>query len=92
MLARPNRLLSQVLSILDRCSVSAQPVLYRPHGQTRIVLFLGQISSPNFEPCPNRVSIELSRIAFPTIVLPEDDCTDSVLEEPLGLPWSCDSV
>ena len=31
----PNQRLPQVLSTLDRCSVSFQPVLYRPHTQTR---------------------------------------------------------
>ena len=36
MLARPNRLLSWTLSTLARCFVSSQPVLYRPHIQTRI--------------------------------------------------------
>ena len=39
MLARPNRLLSDVLSTLDQCCVSSQPVLSRRHTQTRMVLF-----------------------------------------------------
>ena len=44
---------------------------------------------PNMEPSPNRVQITRSRIAFPTIVLPEDDRTDFVQEERLGLPcWT----
>ena len=46
-----------------------------------------QISFPNVEPFPNRVLIRLSRNAFPIRVLPEDDRTDSVLEERLGLPY-----
>ena len=35
----------------------------------------------------NRVPLELSQIAFRTIVLPEDDRTDSVQEERLDLPY-----
>ena len=35
---------------------------------------------PNLELFPNRV-------AFPKIVVPEDDRTDVVREEPLGLPY-----
>ena len=42
-----------------------------------------------FKTFPNRVPIELSRVAFPTIVLPEDDRTDFAQEEQLGLPsWT----
>ena len=38
---------------------------------------------------PNRVRIELSRVTFPIRVLPEDDRTDFVQEERLGLPcWT----
>ena len=37
----PNQRPSQVLSTLGQCFVSSQPVLCRPHTQTRIVLFLG---------------------------------------------------
>ena len=37
----PNQRLSCVFSTLGRCSVSSQPVLYRPHTKTRTVLFLG---------------------------------------------------
>ena len=36
---------------------------------------------------PNGVPIELSQIAFPIIVLPEDDRTDSFREERLDLPY-----
>ena len=36
---------------------------------------------------PNRVPIELSHIAFPTIVLPEDDRSNSFQEERLDLPY-----
>ena len=40
-----------------------------------------------FKTFPNRVLIELSRIAFPTIVLPKDDGTDFAQEERLDLPY-----
>ena len=51
-----------------------------------VVLFL---SIPNLELFPNWIPIELSRIAFPTIVLPKDDRIDSAQEEQLGLPcWT----
>ena len=36
---------------------------------------------------PNRMFKELSQIAFPILVLPEDDRTDFVQEEQLGLPY-----
>ena len=36
---------------------------------------------------PSHVSIGFSHIAFPIIVLPKDDHTDSVQEEQLGLPY-----
>ena len=42
---------------------------------------------PNSELFPNRTSIELSRIAVPIIVLPEEDRTDFAQEERLGLPY-----
>ena len=54
--------------------------------QHYVVLFL---SIPNLELFPNWIPIELSRIAFPIIVLPKDDRTDSAQEEQLGLPcWT----
>ena len=38
---------------------------------------------------PSHVSIGFSQIAFPIIVLPKDDRTDSFQEERLGLPqWT----
>ena len=50
--------------------------------------FLGlETSSPNLELFPNRVPIELSRIAIPMISLPEDDRTDFAQEERLDLPY-----
>ena len=62
--------------------VSFQPVLSRPHTQTRIVFFLGyRMSIRKLEVSPNRVLIELSRIAFPIIVLSEGDRTDFALED-----------
>ena len=42
---------------------------------------------PNLEFSPSHVSIGFSQIAFPTIVLPKDDRTDSAQEEQLGLPY-----
>ena len=42
---------------------------------------------PNLEFSPSHVSIGLSQIAFPIIVLPKDDHTDFVQEEQLGLPY-----
>ena len=63
-------------------------VFFRPHTQTRIALFLGvRISIPNLKLFPNRIFKELSRIAFPIIVLPKDDRTDFAQEERLGLPY-----
>ena len=90
MLVLPNRLVSPVLSTLDRCSVSFQPIPCRPRTQTRIILFHGlQRSIPNWELSPNRVPTELSRTAFPITVLPKDDRTDFAQEERLGLPcWT----
>ena len=90
MFARPDRFLSYVLSTLGQFFVSSQPVLCRAHTQTRIVLFHDlRISTPNLELFPNCVLKELSRIAFPIIVLPEDDRTDFAQEERLDLPcWT----
>ena len=57
-------------------------------ARTRTVHFLGKRNSiPNVELFPNRVLSELSRIAFPTIVLLKDDRTDSFQEERLALPY-----
>ena len=42
---------------------------------------------PNLEFSPSHVSIGFSQIAFPIIVLPKDDRTDSAPEERLGLPY-----
>ena len=54
----------------------------------RIILLHGvRISFPSWKPSPNRVPIELSQIAFPIIVLPKDDHTDSAQEERLDLPY-----
>ena len=36
---------------------------------------------------PSYASIGFSQIAFPTIVLPKDDRTNSAQEEQLGLPY-----
>ena len=42
---------------------------------------------PNLEFSPSHASIGSSQIAFPIIVLPKEDRTDSVQEEQLGLPY-----
>ena len=80
--------LSRVFSTLGWCSVSFQQILYHPRTQTRIVLSLGErIGIPNLELFPNRVLIELSRIAFLTTILLKDDRTDFAQEERLDLPY-----
>ena len=67
---------------------SNQPVLCRPHTQTRIALFLGlRMNIPKPELFPIRVPRELSRIAFPIVVLPKDDHTDFAQDERLDLPY-----
>ena len=45
------------------------------------------MSPPNLELFPNRVPMELCRMAFPMTVLPEGGHTDFVQEERLGLPY-----
>ena len=68
--------------------VSCLPILSHPHTQIRITLFHGvRISIHNWKLSPNRISIGLSQIAFPIIVLLKDDRTDSAQEERLGLPY-----
>ena len=63
-------------------------ILCHPHTQIRIILFLCQQRSiSNSELSPNCTSIELSRIALSLIVLPQDDRTNFVQEERLGLPY-----
>ena len=50
MLFLPNRHDSSVLSTLGQCCISSQPVLCRPHTQTRITPFLGvRLSIPNLD-------------------------------------------
>ena len=59
-----------------------------PYTQIRIILFHDeQRDIPNLEFSPSHVSIGISQIAFPTIVLPKDDRTDSFPEERLGLSY-----
>ena len=90
MLVLPYRLLYWVLSTSVQDFVSFQTILCHPHTQTRIILFHDvQRDIPNLEFAPIHVLIGLSRIAFPTIVLPKDDRTDFVQEERLDLPhWT----
>ena len=67
---------------------SFQSVLCHPHTQIRIVFFHDeQRDIPNLEFSPIHVSIGLSQIAFPIIVLPIDDHSDFVQEERLGFPY-----
>ena len=82
-------------------SGSATPDVRRSYPDQRAILWLAythlstckvcdlQMSIDNLELVPNRIPIELSRIAFPTIVLPKADRTDFAQEERLGLPcWT----
>ena len=94
MLVLPNRLLCRVLSTSDQDSVSFQPILRHPHTQIRIILSHEvQRDIPNLELSPIHASIGSSQIAFPITVLPKDDHTDFIQEEPLGLPyWTMISV
>ena len=89
MLVLPNQLLCSLLSISDQYFVSFQPILCHPHTQIRTILFhderIETFTIWNF--LPSSVSIGFSQIAFPTIVLPKDDRTDSAQEEQLGLPY-----
>ena len=65
-----------------------QPILCHPHTQIRIILFNDvQRDIHNLEFSPSHVSIGFSQIAFPIIVLPKDDRTDSFQEERLDLPY-----
>ena len=58
------------------------------HTLIRIILFHDvQREIPNLEFSPSHVSVGFSQMAFPIIVLPQDDRTDSALEEQLGLPY-----
>ena len=89
--------------IKERCGFFQINVFLENFPSRFYVLCLGLISStctdknsplarltrniPNLKPFPNRVPIELSRIAFPMVVLPKGDRTDSVQEERLGLRY-----
>ena len=88
MLVLPNGLLCWVVSTSDQDFVSFKPILCHPHTQIRIILFHDvQRDIPNLEFSPSHVSIGFSQNAFPIIVLPKDDRTDSFREERLGLPY-----
>ena len=88
MLVLPNRLLYLVVSTSDQCFVSFQPIMCHPHTQIRIILFDGvRRDIPNWKLSPNRALIGFSQIAFPLIVLPNDDHTDFLQEERLGLRY-----
>ena len=78
----------EYFSTSDLNFVSFQPILCHPHTQIRIILFHDvQRDIPNLEFSPNHASIGFSQIAFPIIVLPKGDRTDSAQEEQLGLPY-----
>ena len=77
-----------VLSTLDQCFVSLQPILCHPHTQIRIILFHDeQRDILNLEFSPSHAAIGFSQIAFPTTVLPKGDRINSLQEEQLGLPY-----
>ena len=80
----------EYFSTSDQCYVSFQPITCHPHTQIRITLFhYVQRDIPNLEFSPSHASIGFSQIAFPIIVLPKDDRTDSFQEERLDLPcWT----
>ena len=90
MLVLPNQLLCWVVSTSDQCFVPFQPFLCHPQTQIRTNPFHDvQRDIPNLESSPSHVSIGFSQIAFPLVVLPKDDRTDSVQEERLDLPhWT----
>ena len=74
--------------VTDMKSPHFQPILFYPHTQIKIILFHDeQRDIPNLEFSPSHVLKGFSQIAFPTIVLPKDDRTDSFQEERLGLPY-----
>ena len=88
MLFLPNQLLYKVVSTSDHEFVSFQPILCHPHTQIRIILFHDvQRDIPNLEFSPSHALIGFSQIAFPIIVLPKGDRTDSFREERLDLPY-----
>ena len=88
MLVLPTRLLCWVLSTSDQDFVSFHSIICHPHTQIRTILFHDkQRDIPNLEFSPIHVSIGLSQIAFPIIVLPKDDRTNFTQEEQLCLPY-----
>ena len=85
MLVLPNRLLDSVLSTSDQDFVAFQPISCPPHTQIRIILFHNvQRDIPNLEFSPSHVLKGFSQIAFPIIVLPKDDRTDSTQRGTIG--------
>ena len=87
MLVLPNRLLYWVLTSSNQDFVSSNK-FYVVHTHVSIILFHDeQRNIPNLEFSPIHVSTRFSQNAFPTIVLPKDDRTDSAQEEQLGLPY-----
>ena len=75
---------------LHRINVSflSIQILCHPHTQIRTILVHDvQRDIFNLEFSPSHVSIRFSQIAFPLIVLPKGDRTNSAQEEQLGLPY-----
>ena len=88
MLVLPSQRLPWEFSKSVLCFLFCLPVWHRPHTLIRIVLFHDvHRDIHNLEFSPSHVSIGFSQIAFPIIVLPEDDRTDPFREERLGLQY-----
>ena len=89
-MARPNQLLSKVVSTLGQCCCF--PASFESSTNTDKSSNFSRCTKkhfPNLELDPNSVLIELFQIAIPMIVLPEDDHTDFAQEERLDLPsWT----
>ena len=65
-----------------------QPISCHPQTLIRKILFHGvRTSILNWEFSPSHALIRFSQIAFPIMVLPKDDRTNSAQEEQPGLPY-----
>ena len=88
MLVLQHQRLSWEFSKSVLCFLSCLSIGYRPHTLIRLLLLRDwQINILSLRLFPTRVPIELSHIAFPKIVLPSRDRTDSFREERLSLPY-----
>ena len=80
--------LLSTFNIGSRCCFFPANFSSHSHTQIRIILFHDERRDiPNLEFSPIHVSIGFSQIAFPIIVQPKDDHTDSFQVERLGLPY-----